>query len=45
MTVFFDYRTIVFDEMGKARFLFDVYDKNRSIIDALNNKQGKVNKA
>jgi murein L,D-transpeptidase YcbB/YkuD len=45
MTVFFDYRTIVFDETGKARFLFDVYDKNRSIIDALNNKQGKVNKA
>ncbi len=36
MPVFFDYRTIIFDEMGKARFLFDVYDKNRLIIEALN---------
>lgn len=36
MPVFFDYRTIIFDETGKARFLFDVYDKNRLIIEALN---------
>ncbi len=39
MTVFFDYRTIIFDDMGNARYLFDVYDKNRAIIDALNSRK------
>lgn len=39
MTVFFDYRTVVFDEMGKSRFLFDVYDKNSLIIEALNRQK------
>ena len=35
MTVFFDYKTIVFDEFGNARFVFDVYDKNRLIIESM----------
>lgn len=35
MTVFFDYRTIVFDEADRPRFIFDVYDKNSLIIEAL----------
>lgn len=39
MVVFFDYRTIVFDASGQARFLFDVYDKNRSIIEAMESKK------
>ncbi|HEY1044788.1 MAG TPA: L,D-transpeptidase family protein, partial [Bacteroidia bacterium] len=38
MTVFFDYKTIVFDAYNRPRFIFDVYDKNRSIIEALNKK-------
>lgn len=36
MTVFFDYKTIVFDASGIPRFIFDVYDKNRQIVDAMN---------
>ena len=36
MTVFFDYRTIVFDEFDRPRFIFDVYDKNSLITEALN---------
>lgn len=39
MVVFFDYRTIVFDSMGIARFLFDVYDKNKSIVEAMDRKR------
>jgi murein L,D-transpeptidase YcbB/YkuD len=39
MTVFFDYRTIVFDEAENARFIFDVYDKNSAIREALNRKR------
>jgi murein L,D-transpeptidase YcbB/YkuD len=35
MTVFFDYKTIVFDEFGNPRFVFDVYDKNRLIVEAM----------
>lgn len=35
MTVFFDYKTIVFDEFGNARYVFDVYDKNRLIVEAM----------
>jgi L,D-transpeptidase YcbB len=35
MTVFFDYRTIVFDEFDKPRFIFDVYDKNTLITEAM----------
>ncbi|MCC6817497.1 MAG: L,D-transpeptidase family protein [Bacteroidia bacterium] len=38
MIVFFDYRTIVFDAQGMPRFLNDVYDKNRSIIEAMDSK-------
>jgi len=34
--VFFDYRTIVFDEFQSPRYVFDVYDKNSLIIAALN---------
>lgn len=45
MPVFFDYRTIIFDEFGQARFLFDVYDKNRLIIEALNSKKAKNSNA
>lgn len=36
LIVFFDYRTIVFDEFQKPRYVFDVYDKNSLIIEALN---------
>lgn len=36
MVVFFDYRTIVFDEFEVPRFIFDVYDKNSLIIEAIN---------
>lgn len=39
MIVFFDYRTIVFDAEGKARYLFDVYDKNKSIVEAMDGKK------
>ena len=35
MTVFFDYRTIVFDVFDKPRFVFDVYDKNILIVEAM----------
>ncbi len=35
MVVFFDYKTIVFNELGKPRFIFDVYDKNKLIVEAL----------
>ncbi len=35
MTVFFDYKTIVFDELGNPRFIFDVYDKNKAIAEAM----------
>ncbi len=36
MIVFFDYKTIVFDGINhQARFIFDVYDKNRLIIEAM----------
>ena len=36
MVVFFDYKTIVFDgPAGEPRFIFDVYDKNRLIIEAM----------
>jgi murein L,D-transpeptidase YcbB/YkuD len=35
MTVFFDYRTIVFDEFDRPRLIFDVYDKNRQIVEAM----------
>ncbi|MES2617832.1 MAG: L,D-transpeptidase family protein [Bacteroidota bacterium] len=35
LTVFFDYKTIVFDEFGMPRFIYDVYDKNRLIIEAM----------
>lgn len=38
MVVFFDYRTIVFDAAGIPRFLFDVYDKNRAIVEAMDHK-------
>jgi murein L,D-transpeptidase YcbB/YkuD len=33
--VWFNYRTIIF-ENGKARYLFDLYDKNRLIINEMN---------
>jgi murein L,D-transpeptidase YcbB/YkuD len=36
MTVYFDYKTIVFDEMDRPQFIFDCYDKNRAIIEAIN---------
>lgn len=36
MIVFFDYKTIVFDEFNRARFIFDAYDKNSLIIEAMN---------
>jgi murein L,D-transpeptidase YcbB/YkuD len=36
LIVFFDYRTIVFDEFQMPRYVFDVYDKNSLIIEALN---------
>jgi hypothetical protein len=35
MVVFFDYKTIVFNEAGEPRFIFDVYDKNKLIVEAL----------
>lgn len=35
MVVFFDYKTIVFDEFGEPRFIYDVYDKNRLIAEAM----------
>jgi len=35
MTVFFDYKTIIFDELGSARFIFDVYDKNKAVAKAM----------
>jgi murein L,D-transpeptidase YcbB/YkuD len=35
MTVFFDYRTIVFDSYNRPRFIFDVYEKNRLIVEAM----------
>jgi murein L,D-transpeptidase YcbB/YkuD len=38
MTVFFDYRTIVFNQSGYPRFINDVYDKNKMIIEALNRR-------
>ncbi len=38
MTVFFDYKTIVFDEFDTPRFIFDVYDKNSLIIAAINKR-------
>jgi murein L,D-transpeptidase YcbB/YkuD len=36
LIVFFDYRTIVFDEFQTPRYVFDVYDKNSLIIEAIN---------
>jgi murein L,D-transpeptidase YcbB/YkuD len=36
MVVLFDYKTIVFDEFNKPRFIFDTYDKNALIIEAMN---------
>ena len=33
--VWFNYRTIIF-ENGKARYLFDLYDKNRLVVDEMN---------
>jgi hypothetical protein len=36
LIVFFDYRTIVFDEFQAPRYVFDVYDKNSLIIEAIN---------
>lgn len=38
MTVFFDYKTIVFDALNQPRYLFDVYDKNRLIVEALSKR-------
>ena len=35
MVVFFDYKTIVFNEAGVPRFIYDVYDKNKLIVEAL----------
>ncbi|MDI1234262.1 MAG: L,D-transpeptidase family protein [bacterium] len=35
MVVFFDYKTIVFNEAGQPRFIYDVYDKNKLIVEAL----------
>jgi hypothetical protein len=33
--VWFNYQTIIF-ENGKARYLFDLYDKNRLVVDEMN---------
>lgn len=42
MTVFFDYRTIVFNPDGSVRFIFDVYDKNRLIAEAMENNRYRM---
>ncbi|MBC7426831.1 MAG: L,D-transpeptidase family protein [Bacteroidia bacterium] len=35
MAVVFDYRTVVFDAEGQVHFYYDVYDKNRLIVEAM----------
>lgn len=39
VTVFFDYRTIVFGAGDIPRYIFDVYDKNTAIAEAMDRKR------
>lgn len=37
--IYFDYKTITFDEQGKEKYHFDIYDQNKLIVESFEGKQ------